>query len=265
MEFQIYLALGAAAGLLSGLFGLGGGVIIVPILIFAFHLQGIDPSIATHLAIGTSLATIVVTSMFSIYTHHSNQAVRWDLAKGISPGIVLGAIAGGLFALSLDGQFLQSLFGAFLIVVALQMLFYTPAIGRRKPLGPLGMGFAGSGIGGASAIFGIGGGSLTTPLLTLYGVPILQAVGTAAACGLPIAVFSTLVYGSRVNPEFQLPDGSLGYIFLPAWLGIVITGAPFARLGALLAHRLNALLLKRSFGVFALLIGLRFLYINLTR
>ena len=79
MEFQIYLALGAAAGLLSGLFGLGGGVIIVPILIFAFHLQGIEPSIATHLAIGTSLATIVVTSMFSIYTHHSNQAVRWDL------------------------------------------------------------------------------------------------------------------------------------------------------------------------------------------
>jgi len=263
MEFLMYLALGAAAGTLSGLFGLGGGVIIVPILIFAFHLQGIDPSVATHLAIGTSLATIIVTSMFSIYTHHHNKAVNWSLVKGIIPGIVVGAIAGGLFALSLDGQFLQSLFGGFLIAVALQMLFYKPEPGPRRSLGVVGMGIAGTGIGGASAIFGIGGGSLTTPLLTFYGVPILQAVGTAAACGLPIAVFSTLVYGSSVNPDLQLPEGALGYIFLPAWLGIVIAGAPFARLGALLAHRLNAQLLKRSFGVFALLIGLRFLYINL--
>ena len=263
MEVVTYLALGAVAGLISGLFGLGGGIIIVPILIFAFHLQGIDPQISTHMAIATSLATIAVTSLSSIYTHHHKSSVRWDLVKRMSPGIVLGSIAGGMFALSLNGIKLQSLFGIFLVMIAFQMLFHRPVMGSRLLPGTPGLGLAGVGIGALSSLFGIGGGSLTTPFLSFFGIRIHQAVGTAAACGLTIALSSLLIYATSAEINYQLPEATIGYIFLPAWLGIILTSTPFARLGALLAHRLNGELLTKCFGIVALIIGARFIYNNL--
>ena len=194
MEYILYLALGAMAGLVGDLFGLGGGVVIVPILIIAFELQGISHNVATHMAVSTSLASIIFTSIPSIYTHAKKGSVRWSLVTWISPGIVLGALGGGLFALSLTGSSLQLLLGGFFMLVALQMLFYKPqAASRAGPGQPLLL-VGGSGIGGISSLFGIGGGSLTIPFLTYFGVPMHHAVGTAAACGLPIALFSTLIY-----------------------------------------------------------------------
>jgi uncharacterized membrane protein YfcA len=246
MDYLLYLGLGAVAGLISGLFGLGGGVVIVPILILSFELQGMAPEISTHVAIGTSLATILVTSLSSIYTHHHKQAVRWGLVKSIAPGIVIGALIGGIVALSLNGRLLQLLFGGFLVTIALQMLVYKSAGKGNVMPKPLMLGIAGTGIGGLSTLFGIGGGSLTAPFLTFNGVKIHQAVGTAAVCGFPIALAATL-----------------GYIFLPAWLGIVIVSTPCARLGALLAHRANALLLQKLFGIVLLLLGGRFVWLNL--
>ena len=263
MDYLLYLALGAVAGLISGLFGLGGGVVIVPILILAFGFQGMAPEISTHVAIGTSLATILVTSLSSIYTHHQKAAIRWDLVRVITPGILLGALLGGLVALSLRGSLLQLLFGAFLVIVALQMLFYKPATSEGSSPKPLLLGVAGTAIGGLSTLFGIGGGSLTTPFLTFNGIRVHHAVGSAAACGFPIALAATVVYASVAIPSVHLPAATLGYIFIPAWLGIVVTSTPCARLGALLAHRIDATLLQRLFGILLVLLGGRFMWLNL--
>ena len=264
MEYVFYLMVGSIAGLISGLFGLGGGAIIVPLLIFSFAARGMPQELITHLAIGTSLATIIFTALSSIYTHHQKQAIRWDIVKTLVPGILLGGVLGGLFAISLDGIFLQLLFGGFLILVALQLLLYTPQVGGRALPNLLGMGASGSCIGGVSAVFGIGGGTLTVPLLTFFGVKIHQAVGTAAACGLPIALAATLAYGTATTDVASLPSSSVGFVFLPALLGIIVASLPCARLGALLAHRVNAQKLRKGFAWVTMGLGVRFIWINIT-
>jgi uncharacterized membrane protein YfcA len=264
MEYVFYLMVGSIAGLISGLFGLGGGAIIVPLLIFSFAARGMPQELITHLAIGTSLATIIFTALSSIYTHHQKQAIRWDIIKTLVPGILLGGVLGGLFAISLDGVLLQLLFGGFLILVALQLLLYTPQVGGRALPNLLGMGASGSCIGGVSAVFGIGGGTLTVPLLTFFGVKIHQAVGTAAACGLPIALAATLAYGTATTDVASLPSGSIGFVFLPALLGIIVASLPCARLGALLAHRVNAQKLRKGFAWVTMGLGVRFIWINIT-
>lgn len=264
MEYVFYLMVGSIAGLISGLFGLGGGAIIVPLLIFSFAARGMPQELITHLAIGTSLATIIFTALSSIYTHHQKQAIRWDIVKTLVPGILLGGVLGGLFAISLDGVLLQLLFGGFLILVALQLLLYTPQVGGRALPNLLGMGASGSCIGGVSAVFGIGGGTLTVPLLTFFGVKIHQAVGTAAACGLPIALAATLAYGTATTDVASLPSGSIGFVFLPALLGIIVASLPCARLGALLAHRVNAQKLRKGFAWVTIGLGVRFIWINIT-
>jgi uncharacterized membrane protein YfcA len=264
MEYVFYLMVGSIAGLISGLFGLGGGAIIVPLLIFSFAARGMPQELITHLAIGTSLATIIFTALSSIYTHHQKQAIRWDIVKTLVPGILLGGVLGGLFAISLDGVLLQLLFGGFLILVALQLLLYTPQVGGRALPNLLGMGASGSCIGGVSAVFGIGGGTLTVPLLTFFGVKIHQAVGTAAACGLPIALAATLAYGTATTDVASLPSGSIGFVFLPALLGIIVASLPCARLGALLAHRVNAQKLRKGFAWVTMGLGVRFIWINIT-
>ena len=264
MEYLFYLMVGSIAGLISGLFGLGGGAIIVPLLIFSFAARGMPHEIITHLAIGTSLATIIFTALSSIYTHHQKQAIRWDIVKTLVPGILLGGVLGGLFAISLDGVLLQLLFGGFLTLVALQLLLYTPHVGGRTLPDFMGMSASGSCIGGVSAVFGIGGGTLTVPLLTFFGVKIHQAVGTAAACGLPIALAATLAYGTATTDVESLPSGSIGFVFLPALLGIIVASLPCARLGALLAHRVNAQKLRKGFAWVTMGLGVRFIWINIT-
>jgi uncharacterized membrane protein YfcA len=262
MDYLLYLGLGALAGLISGLLGLGGGVVIVPILILSFEMQGMAPEISTHVAIGTSLATILVTSLSSIYTHHQNGAIKWNWVVKISPGILFGSLLGGLIALALNGNLLQLFFGGFLVLISLQILFYTPT--RRTKITPssLTLGIAGISIGSLSALVGIGGGSLTAPFLSYNGFKFHHAVGTAAVCGFPIAFVATLVYVSASIPMDKLPSDTLGYIFIPAWLGIVLTSMPFARFGALLAHRINERLLKQLFAGIILILGLRFIWLN---
>jgi len=263
MEYLFYLMVGSIAGLISGLFGLGGGAVIVPLLIFTFLARGMPAEITTHLAIGTSLATIAFTALSSIYTHHQKQAIRWDLVKTLVPGILLGAVLGGLLAISLGGVLLQFLFGGFLIIVALQLLIYQPKVGARSLPNNLGMGASGGFIGAVSALFGIGGGTLTVPLLTFFGIKIHQAVGTAAACGLPIALAATLAYSTATIDGVSMPQGSIGFVFLPALLGIIVASLPCARFGALLAHRVNAQKLRKGFAWVTMGLGLRFIWINL--
>ncbi len=254
-----YLALGALAGTVAGLFGIGGGLIIVPVLIFSFGLQGISPEIAPHLAVGTSLATIVFTSVSSIRSHHKHGAVRWDLFRPMMVGIIVGALIGAWTASLMSGPALELVIGVFVTLVAVKMLFdVSPKPGRDVP-GLAGLGVAGGGIGWASAIFGIGGGTVTVPYLSWCNVRMQQAVGTSAACGLPIAIAGALgnIWTGWQNPA--LPELSVGFVYLPALIGIILTSIFFARIGANLAHRLNPRVLKRIFSIMLLLVGLRFL------
>jgi len=261
VDYILYLIAGAFAGFLSGLFGLGGGIIIVPVLIFLFTANGLPPEVITHLAIGTSLATIVITSIASMLTHHQNLSVRWDLFRWLAPGILLGSVLGGLLATSMSGQTLQLFFGLLMIVVAAQLLAAAGTGTGSMPRKPY-LSFAGFFIGTVSSLFGIGGGTLTTPLLTASGTKILQAIATSAACGLPIAVAGGATYLFSGLGVDVLPAGSLGYIFIPAWLGIVLTSMPSARYGALLARRLNARRLKQLFAGIILILGVRFIWLN---
>jgi len=263
MVFFIYMLLGACAGTLAGLFGIGGGLIIVPVLIFSFDLLKVDPTVATHLAVGTSLATIIFTSVSSIKAHHNKQGVIWPVFRPLSVGLLVGAIFGVLTAGLLSGMVLRLIIGFFAIVIGIQMaLALQPTPDRNLPGAP-GLVAVGGGIGWASAIFGIGGGSLSVPYLTWCNVRMQQAVGTSAACGFPIAVTGALTNVWEGWNVETLPQWSLGYIYLPATVGIVLTSMPFARLGAKLAHRLPTKILKRIFSVLLFVVGGRFLYQSL--
>lgn len=255
----VYLALGACAGILAGLFGIGGGLIIVPVLIISFGFQGVSEDVATHMAVGTSLATIIFTSLSSMRSHHVKKAVRWDLFRPMLVGILLGAGLGAWTASLMAGESLQTIIGVFVILVAIRMLLdLAPKPGRDTP-GPMGLSVAGAGIGWASAIFGIGGGTLTVPYLSWCNVRMQTAIGTAAACGLPIAVAGALTNIAVGWHAAALPSYSLGFVYLPALLGIVATSVISARFGAELAHRLEVRVLKRIFAVFLLVVGIRFL------
>lgn len=250
--------LGLLAGLLAGTLGLGGGVVIVPALLYLLPLQGIPLDQAAPMAVATSLATIAFTSMSAIHSHHRLGALRWPLIARLSLGIIGGALAGAQLASIMPGAWLAALFGFFAIVIALQML----ASGQRQqaprperlPGGPA-LVAAGAVIGTLSSLFGIGGGSLTVPFLSWRGVVMQQAVAAAAACGLVIAIGGCLGFLYAGWGVTGLPAGSAGYVYLPAAAAIVVASVPMARVGALLAHRLPAPRLRQVFAVVLLLIG----------
>jgi len=255
----LYLVLGAVAGTLAGLFGIGGGLVIVPVLIFSFDLMDFSPDIAAHLAVGTSLATIVFTSFSSIRSHHQHKAVNWEIVRAMAVGILLGAVLGAVTASMLSGASLQLIIGIFVILMAVKMfLDVNPKPGRDVPGRP-GLGGAGAGIGWASALFGIGGGTLTVPFLSWCNVRMQDAVGTSAACGFPIAFAGALANMATGWNHPELPSLSAGFIYLPAFAGIVLASVLFASVGANLAHRLDARVLKKIFAVFLIVVGIRFL------
>ena len=253
-----YLLLGAAAGLLAGLFGIGGGLIIVPALVFGFEAQGVSGEVAVHLAVGTSLATIVFTSVSSVKSHHDKRAVLWPLFRPMAVGLLAGALLGAMTAAQMNGVWLRLLIGLFAILIGVQMaLGLRPRPGREVP-GQAGLVATGTAIGWASAIFGIGGGSLTVPFLTWCNVRMQEAVGTSAACGLPIALMGAMGNVWQGSGEPLSPAWSLGYLYVPALLGIVLTSVPFAKVGARLAHNLPGDKLRRWFSVLLFVVGGRF-------
>jgi uncharacterized membrane protein YfcA len=251
-----YCLLGVFAGTMAGLLGVGGGLIIVPALIAIWQPESIGGIYAMQLAIGTSLATIVLTSVASVRAHHQRGSVQWNTVWRLTPGIVLGAWLGAALATQMSGESLKSIFGVFELLVAAQMAFgLRPAPHRGLP-GQAGMTLVGSGIGAVSAIIGIGGGTMTVPFLTWCNVTIHKAVGTSAACGLPIAIGGAISYLLLGWDNVALPSWSAGFIYGPALAGIAVTSMLFAPLGAALAHRLSTVVLKRSFAGFLALLGI---------
>jgi uncharacterized membrane protein YfcA len=261
MIIASYLIAGVFAGLTAGLFGVGGGLVVVPILIFAFEAQGFPNDILTHMAIGTSLATIVFTSTSSVISHHKKGAVLWSVFKPMSAGIALGAVIGVLTIVQLDGQLLKKMFGVFAVGVSLKMLISPLHYeGRDLPSPPL-LAVIGVFVAWVSSLFGIGGGTLTVPLLSRYRIAMKQVVGTAAACGLPIALFASISNMLIGQGVLGRPEWSVGYVYLPALLGISLASVYFAKVGAHFAHRLSSVLLRRLFSIFLMLVGIRFLII----
>ncbi len=255
MEYIIlYLLVGALAGLLAGLFGVGGGLVIVPVLVYLFTLQNFEPSVLVHMAIGTSLATIVITSLSSVFAHHKHGAVRWEIVRQLTPGIVVGALLGAVLADLMSANILRRFFAFFEWFVGIQLLLNLKSRAARSVPGVIGLFFAGKIIGAVSSIVGIGGGTLTVPFLVWCNVKMREAVATSSACGLPIALAGAIGFMAMGLQAETTVNNSFGHFYFPAFLGIIITSTVFAPLGAMLAHRLPAALLKRLFGLF--LIGL---------
>lgn len=259
METFALILAGAAAGTLAGLLGIGGGALIVPVLAFFFERQGTDPDVVMQAAIGTSLATIVFTAVSSVRAHQARGAIRWNVFWQLAPGIVAGVIIGAVIAHWLPGKVLKIAFGIFALLVAAQMARgMTLASHRPLPSQPY-MALSGGVIGVLSSLFGIGGGSLSVPFLTWFSVPAVQAIATSAAIGLPIAIVGTLSYIVMGWNVSGLPSGSVGYVVLAPFLGIVIASAIFAPLGVRLAHRLSQIVLRRIFAVFLTVMAIRLL------
>ena len=255
-----YLVLGAFAGLVGGLLGLGGGILIVPSLLLLFMWQDLSVDILMHLAVATSLFTIIFTSVSSSYAHHKHKAVLWRQVFLLTPGIIIGAVFGAFIADQISSDILRRLFGIFEILVACQIGFSVEPKAKRALPAHNGMFVAGGGIGSLSTILGIGGGTLTMPFLIWCHVDIRKAVATSSACSFPIALAGTLAMIFAGLDSKSLPEDSIGYVYWPAAILIIITSVLFAPIGARLTHSMPVSSLKRIFAIVLGCVGLRMLF-----
>lgn len=250
LEIILLLLLGASTGFFAGLLGIGGGMIMVPFLTFFFGHSNVPPELIVHMAIATSMTTIIFTSLSSVRAHHKKGAVRWDIVLGLAPGIILGGLIGGgkIFTL-LKTAWLSMFFAGFVGFSAYQMLKNKKPKASRSLPSKTGMIGVGGAIGFISSLVGAGGGFLSVPFMTWCNVAIHNAVATSAALGFPIALASALGYilGGLNIPG--LPAHSLGYVYLPALLCIAIASVLTAPLGAKVAHQLDVGQLKRVFAL----------------
>jgi len=242
-----FLALGAFAGFFAGLLGVGGGGVMVPVLAVMFAALGFPEAHLMHLALGTSMAAIVFTSVSSLRAHHRHGAVLWPVVKAIAPGIVVGTLAGAQLATWMPTRALAIFFAVFMSYVALQMIANVKPKPARQLPGAAGMFGVGAGIGGFSALVAIGGGSLSVPFMTWCNLKVQNAIGTSAAIGLPIALAGTLGYLVNGWNAAGTPALTLGYVYLPALVLVSLVSMVMAPMGARLAHRLPVALLKKIF------------------
>jgi uncharacterized protein len=244
------LLLGVCTGFLAGLLGIGGGMLMVPFITVILTQQGVAPDLAVKMAIATSMASIVFTSVSSVRAHHRRGAVRWDIVRQLAPGIVAGAALAslGVFAV-LSGKWLAFVFAAFVAFSGTQMLLdRKPAASRTLP-GPAGQWAVGGLIGFLSGLVGAGGGFVSVPFMTWCNVVIHQAVATSAALGFPIALANAVGYVVAGSSLTDLPSGSVGYIYIPALLTVSAASVLTAPLGVRAAHALPVKPLKRVFGL----------------
>lgn len=256
----IYIFLGVIAGTLAGLFGIGGGVILVPALVFCFELLHIPQDVLMHLALGTSLSCIFITGLNSAWTHQKKKNIDWNVFYKLLWGIIIGTILGGRVASYLSSETLEIIFAIFLTFVLVKMSFKPKEehIERKVPL--LLYWVVGGFIGFKSAILGVGGGTISIPFLTWTGKEMKKAVGVSASIGLPISLFGSLAYIYNGHGNIHLPTYSVGYIYLPAFFGIVSTSSLFARIGARMSHSVSQTKLRYLFLTFLGLTVLRTYY-----
>ncbi len=254
------VATGIFAGILAGLLGVGGGIVIVPVLFFLFQSFGVSPESAMLIATATSLATIVPTSISSIRSHNKKGYVDFDLLKRWAVFLLVGVLVGSWLVTRVEGTLLTILFGVIAVLSALNMLFRTgkSALYQNLP-GTVGQTIMGASIGFFSSMVGIGGGTISVPLLTLYNYPTHKAVGTAAAIGLIISLPGALTMLTLGSTPTDAPVGTYGLVNLFSFICIVPLTVLFAPLGASLAAKLDAVKLKKIFAFVLLFTGLRML------
>jgi uncharacterized membrane protein YfcA len=261
LTYVFYLLLGSAAGLLSGLFGIGGGIIIVPFLVWIFSAQGFAPESVMLMAVATSLATIIVTAAASLQSHHRLGAVDWPVVTRLVPGVLIGALLGSVVADSLPTDLFKTLFAFFPLGVAFQMIKPdSPTLDPEQPSDDRNLAGTGGIIGALCTLLGAGVGVITVPFLVKRRFPLHQAVAISSACGLPLAIVGSLGYIALGWGKTGLPSWSLGYLYVPAFLCIVTSSRVFAPLGAQLAHKLPTEKLKRFFALLLFAIGMRLLW-----
>ena len=257
----VFLALGAVAGVLAGLLGVGGGLVLVAALAWLLPGMGIPQEAAMHAALASSLASIVLTAAASARAHSRRGSVLWPTVAWMVPGLLVGGWLGSGVAVRIDDAWLRWIVAGYCFLAALQLTFGKPRKnGDDQIAAPTGlpMTAAGAGIGAVSAVVGIGGGSMTVPLLVWRGIAPVRAVGTSSACGVAIGLASAVGYALHA-PAGALPHHAIGYVYLPAAAGVAAASVLAAPFGTHLAHRLHGDVLKRVFATFLVLVGVSLL------
>ena len=245
-------------GTLAGIFGIGGGLITVPITFYVLQTMGVPHETAILMAIKTSLAIIIFTSTLSAYSHNKISSIAWKIVKELGPAIIVGTIFGSLLSVYLPAKALEIIFTIYVTLVSLKMWFgfsvtpsedQSPATGLNYLVGCI--------IGIKSAILGIGGGTISIPYLSWQGVPIHKAVGVSACIGFIIAITGTITGLFQSTQSHQIPHDSLGFIYLPALIGVGATGLIFARVGSKLSYKLPQHKMRKGFALFLFVIALK--------
>jgi uncharacterized protein len=252
-----YLAVGAFVGFFAGLLGIGGGSVMVPILSMIFAQQGYSNDVVIHMALGTSMATIVPGGFSSARTHDQHDAVNWPVVKSMLPGLVAGTASGAVIAHFASTGFLKGFFVVFICFLAAQLLFNLKPPGHCELPGRSGLNAFAALMGVISSLAGVGGAALSIAFLNWCNVRLHEAIGTAAAIGVPLSVAGTLGFIATGWFDPTLPKWSLGYVYLPAFAGIAATSVLAAPIGARLAHRLPVDVLRRVFVVFLVALAVK--------
>lgn len=251
-----YLAVGLFVGFFAGLLGIGGGTLLVPLMVFLFTAQDFPVERILHLAIGTSLASIVFTSLSSIRAHHTRGAILWPTVRQSALFLVIGTFSGSFFAESLNPAVLAALFVLFAGYASAQLILDLKPKPTRNLPKSIGMAVGSGFIGVISSLVGIGGGVITIPLMVMHNIPMRNAIGTSAALGLPIALAGSLGYIWNGLGNTQLPEFSIGYVYLPALVGIVVGTFITVPLGAKLTHSMPVSRLKNIFAVILMILAI---------
>jgi len=256
-ELASYLGIGAVVGFFAGLLGIGGGLITVSSLALMFAAHGYPPEYVMHMAVGTSLAVIVAGSWSSFRAHHRHGAVDWEVVRAMTPGLLGGVLAGAIVARFLPTAFLKYFFLAVMAAITAQMAFsLRPKPSRALP-GRVALAAVAAGIGLISSLMGGGAAAVGVPFLTWCNMSTHRAIGTVAAMGFPLALAGTAGYIVSGWSAERLPPGSVGFVYLPAFIAIAIPSMLLAPVGAKLAHRLKGATLRRIFAAFLVVTGVK--------
>ncbi len=256
----IYIFFGAIVGVLAGLLGVGGGVILVPILDFTLPLQGINTAFNHHMAIATSLANILFTSAVSAYSHNKHGTIPWNIVRCMTPGILAGSFGSTFIIRFIPAAPLKIFFACFLAYAAAQMLINIKPKASRTLPGTPGLILAGAVIGLLSGFLGIGGAMLSITFLLMCNVPLIASISASAAFGFPIAAAAVIGFALNGQAVPDLPPHTLGFIYLPALVGLILASTLTTPLGTKLAHTLPVKTIRRFFGVFLVCMAVRMIY-----
>jgi len=253
------IVLGSIVGFLAGVLGIGGGLIIVPTLVYLLPLLGINSDIVMPIALATSLGAIVITSSSAALAHHKNNNIDWDLAKPLMIVVALGALLGAFIADFLSAQALTNFFAVMVLLLALYMLMSIAFTKDRTMPSTVVLQFISGLMGIIASLMGIAGGAILVPALTYFGLSMRKSIGIATVCGVMVALFGSLGYIITGLGQANLPSWSIGYIYLPALLGIIISSSLFAPIGVKYASKLPVKMLKKFFALFLILVAIKML------